>query len=135
MQWEPGYRIVELPTKWTARITNKETGEPKRVNVKDIKLKDPAEDWDLKADSIGRGAKFVNSPTNLPDIDWVPELRPKTYRQKTEHTNMSLERQETNHKNLTYEVLNIKHNFFFSLPLFQHIHLLPTPSWSLYTYK
>ena len=73
LQWEPGYRIVALPTNWTARIKNKETGEPKRVNVRDLKLKDPAEDWELKAEDMGRGAKFVNDPSNLPDIDWVPE--------------------------------------------------------------
>ena len=73
LKWEPGYRIVALPTKWTARIKNKETGEPKRVNVRDLKLKDPAEDWELKAEEIGRGAKFVNDPSNLPDIDWIPE--------------------------------------------------------------
>ena len=62
-----------MPTKWTARVTNKDTGEPKRVNVRDLKLKDPAEDWDLKPDSIGRGAKFINDPKALPDIDWLPE--------------------------------------------------------------
>ena len=73
LKWEPGYRIVALPTKWTARIKNKETGEPKRVNVRDLKLKDPAEDWELKAEDIWRGAKFVNDPSNLPDIDWIPE--------------------------------------------------------------
>ena len=53
LQWEPGYRIVALPTKWTARIKNKESGEPKRVNVRDLKLKDPAEDWELKAEDMG----------------------------------------------------------------------------------
>ena len=73
LQWESGYRIVALPTKWTARIKNKETGEPKGVNVRDLKLKDPAEDWQLKAEDIGRGEKFVNGPSNLPDIDWVSE--------------------------------------------------------------
>ena len=73
LQWEPGYRIVELQSPWTAKITNKTTGEPKRVNVRDLRLKDPAEDWDLKAESMGRGAKFVNDPSNLPDIDWTPE--------------------------------------------------------------
>ena len=62
-----------MPTKWTARVTSKETGEPKRVNVRDLKLKDPAEDWDLKADTIGRGAKFINDPKALPDIDFVDE--------------------------------------------------------------
>ena len=37
LQWEPGYRIVALLTKWIARIKNKEAGEPKRVNVRDLK--------------------------------------------------------------------------------------------------
>ena len=74
LKWEPGYRIVDLPTDWTARIINSENGKPKRVNVRDLKLKDPAEDWDLKADQIGRGAKFINNPTALPDIDFTPEL-------------------------------------------------------------
>ena len=73
LKWEPGYRIVELPTKWSARITNKETGEPRRANIRDLKLKDPAEDWELKAENIGRGAKFINDPKGLPDIDWTPE--------------------------------------------------------------
>ena len=73
LQWEPGYRIVKLQSDWTAKVTNKNTGEPKRVNIRDLKLKDPAEDWELKAEDMGRGAKFVNNPANLPDIDWVPE--------------------------------------------------------------
>ena len=73
LQWEPGYRIVELTSPWSAKIRNKETGEPKRVNVRNLKLKDPAEDWDLKAEEMGRGAKFVNHPDALPDIDWLPE--------------------------------------------------------------
>ena len=30
-------------------------------------------DWELKAEDLGRGAKFVNDPSNLSDIDWVPE--------------------------------------------------------------
>ena len=34
LKWEPGFRIIELPTKWTARVRNKETGEPRRCNVK-----------------------------------------------------------------------------------------------------
>lgn len=62
-----------MPTKWTARIRKSDTGEPKRVNVRDLKLKNPAEDWELKPEDIGRGAKFVNSPRNLPDIDWTIE--------------------------------------------------------------
>ena len=73
LQWEPGYRITAMPTKWTARVRKSDTGEPKRVNVRDLKLKDPAEDWELKPEDIGRGAKFVNHPNNLPDIDWTIE--------------------------------------------------------------
>ena len=68
-QWEPSYRIVGFPSKWTARVRNKESGEPKHCNIKDLKLKDPAEDWELKAECIGRAAKFVNHPSRLPDVD------------------------------------------------------------------
>ena len=49
LKWEPGYRIVGFPMKWTARVRNKESGEIKHCNIKDLKLKDPAEDWELKA--------------------------------------------------------------------------------------
>ena len=35
-------------------------------------LKDPAEDWELKAECIGRAAKFVNHPSILPDVDLLP---------------------------------------------------------------
>ena len=62
LQWEPGYRIVELQSPWTAKITNKTTGEPKRVNVRDLRLKDPAEDWDLKAESMGREPNLLMIP-------------------------------------------------------------------------
>ena len=74
MKWEPGYRIVGFPTKWTARVRSKESGEPKRCNIKDLKLKDPAEDWELKAECIGRAAKFVNHPSRLPDVDLLPDV-------------------------------------------------------------
>ena len=53
--------------------TKKLVGEPKRVNFRDLKLKYSVEDRELKAEDIGGGAKFVNDPSNLPDIDWVPE--------------------------------------------------------------
>ena len=53
LKWEPGYRIVVFPTKWTARVKNKESGKPKSCNIKDLKLKDPAEDLELKAECIG----------------------------------------------------------------------------------
>ena len=77
LKWEPGYRIVGIPTIWTARVRNKESGEPKCCNIKDLKLKDPAEDWELKATCIGRAPKFVNHPSRLPDVDLLPDLLPK----------------------------------------------------------
>ena len=36
-KWEPGYRIVALPTEWTARGTNKETGEPNVLGTLNLK--------------------------------------------------------------------------------------------------
>ena len=45
---ELGSRIIDFPTKWTARVGNKKSGEPRCSNDKDLKLKDPAEDWELK---------------------------------------------------------------------------------------
>ena len=63
LKWEPFYRIINFPTEWTARVRNKESGEPRHCNVKDLMLKVPAEDWELKAESIGRTAKFVNHPS------------------------------------------------------------------------
>ena len=53
LKWELGYRIVGFPTKWTARVRNKESGEPKHCNIKDLKLKDPAKDWSLRLNAMG----------------------------------------------------------------------------------
>ena len=53
MKWEPCYRIIDFPAKWTGRVRNKEPGEPRNCNVKDLKLQDPAEDWDLKPNARG----------------------------------------------------------------------------------
>ena len=33
-------------------------------------LNTPLRDWELKSSSIGRAAKFVNHPYNLPDTDF-----------------------------------------------------------------
>ena len=38
----------------------------------DLKIKLPSEDWYLKPGSIGRAARFVNHPDNLPDVDFRP---------------------------------------------------------------
>ena len=45
LKWKPHYRIVGFSTKYTARVRNKESGEPKCCNIKDLMLKGPAEDW------------------------------------------------------------------------------------------
>ena len=69
LKWEPNYRVIKLPTSWTAIVENNINGRTKRCNVADLKHKHPAEDWELKPNPIGRAAKFVNHPNNLPDVD------------------------------------------------------------------
>ena len=73
LKWEPNYRIIRLPSAWSAIIESQITGQTKRCNIGDLKAKHPAEDWKLPPGTIGRAAKFVNHPDNLPDIDFVPE--------------------------------------------------------------
>ena len=70
VKWEPNNRIVKLPSVWSAVVENQLSGKCKRCNNGDLKLKCPSEDWELKPSSIGRDAKFVNHPDNLPDIDF-----------------------------------------------------------------
>ena len=57
-----------------ARVRNKESGEPKHCNIKDLKLKDLAEDWEVKAECIGRTARPVNHLSRLPDVDLLPDV-------------------------------------------------------------
>ena len=40
-----------------------------RCNIGDLKIKHPYEDWNLKPATVGRAARFINHPDNLPDID------------------------------------------------------------------
>ena len=54
-------------------VENQFTGRTKRCNISDLKIKHPVEDWDLKPATIGRAARFVNHPDNLPDIDFKPD--------------------------------------------------------------
>ena len=70
LKWEPNYRIVKLTLAWSAVVENQLSGKSKRCNIGDLRLKHPSEDWELKPSSIGRDAKFVNHPDNLPDIDF-----------------------------------------------------------------
>ena len=48
-------------------------GKIKRCNVGDLKPKHPSEDWELKPSPIGRAARFINHPDNLPDVDRTPD--------------------------------------------------------------
>ena len=70
-EWEPNYRIVKLPTAWSAVVEKQLSGKSKRCNIGDPKLKHPSEDWELRPRSIGRASKFVNHPDNLPDIGFL----------------------------------------------------------------
>ena len=72
LKWEPNYRIIRFPHLWSAVVENQFTGRTKRCNVSDLKIKHQAEDWDLKPATLGRAARFVNHPDNLPDVDFKP---------------------------------------------------------------
>ena len=74
--WEPTYRVIKLPSPWSAVVENQTNSVTKRWNVGDLKLKRPSEDWELKPSPIGRAAKFVNYPDNLPDVDIKPNAGP-----------------------------------------------------------
>lgn len=74
LKWDPNYRVVKLTSAWSAIVENQLTGKTRRCNVGDLKHKHPDEDWTLQPCPIGRAAKFVNHPDNLPDIDFKPEI-------------------------------------------------------------
>ena len=71
LKWEPNYRIIRLPTTWTAVIEHTVSGRTRRCNVGDLQKKHPHEDWQLKASNFGRAAKFVNDPSNLPEVEYT----------------------------------------------------------------
>ena len=71
LKWEPNYRIIRLPTAWTAVIEHKVSGRTRRCNVGDLQKIHPYEDWQLKASNVGRAAKFVNYPSNLPEVEYT----------------------------------------------------------------
>ena len=72
LRWVSNYRVIKLTSAWSAIVENQTTGKTKRCNVGDLKHKHPSENWQLKASSIGRAAKFVNHLDNLPVIDPIP---------------------------------------------------------------
>ena len=47
LKWEPNYRIVKLPSAWSAVVENQLSRESKRCNIDDLKPKHPSEDWEL----------------------------------------------------------------------------------------
>ena len=71
LKWEPNYRISRLPTAWTAVIEHTVSGRTRRCNVGDLQKKHPHEDWQLKASNVGRAAKFVNHPSNPPEVKYT----------------------------------------------------------------
>ena len=73
MRWEPNYRVIRLMPPWSAVIENQISGKTKCCKVGDPKPKHPSEDWEIKPSSIGRAAKFINHPDNLPDVDIIPD--------------------------------------------------------------
>ena len=71
LKWEPNYIIIRLPTVWTAVIEDRVSGRTRRCNVADLQKKHPHEGWQLKASNVGRAAKFVNHPSNLPEVEYT----------------------------------------------------------------
>ena len=61
LKWEPNYRIIRLPTAWTAVIEHTVSGRTRRSNFRDLQKKHPHEDWQLKANNVGTAAKFQSS--------------------------------------------------------------------------
>ena len=78
LKWEPNYRVVKLPSSWSAVVENQTNSKTKRCNVDDVKHKHSSEDWELKPSPIGRAARFVNHPDNLPEVDFKPDCETKT---------------------------------------------------------
>ena len=70
---EPNYRVVRLTSPWSAVVENQLSGKTIWCNVSDLKFKHPSEDWELNPNPIGRVARFINHPYNLPDVDITPD--------------------------------------------------------------
>ena len=69
LRWEPNYRVIRLNSPWSVLVEDQVSSKAKYCNVADLKPKHPTEDWKLKSSSIGRAAKFINHPDNLPNVD------------------------------------------------------------------
>ena len=62
----PTIELLDCQQPWTVVIEHTVSGRTRRCNVGDLQKKHPHEDWQLKASNVGRAAKFVNHPSNLP---------------------------------------------------------------------
>ena len=78
LKWEPNYRVVKLPSSWSAVVENQTNGRMKRCTEGDLKHKHLSEDWELRPSPIGRAARFVNHPDNVPEVDFKPDCETKT---------------------------------------------------------
>ena len=66
-----GNPTIELLTAWTAVTEHTVNGTTRMCNVEDLWKKHPHEDWQLEASNVGRAAKFVNHPGNLPEVEYT----------------------------------------------------------------
>ena len=69
LRWEPNYRVIKLKSLWSVLVENQISGKTKCCIICDLKAKNPLEDWTLQPSPIGRAARFINHPDNLPDVD------------------------------------------------------------------
>ena len=69
LRWEPNYRVIRLKSPWSVLVEDQVSSKAKCCNVADLKPKHLAEDWELKPSSIGRAARLISHPDNLPNVD------------------------------------------------------------------
>ena len=67
----PTTELFRLPTAWTAVTEHTISGRTRWCNVGDLQKKHPNKDWQLKACNVGRAVKFVNHPSNLPEVEYT----------------------------------------------------------------
>ena len=67
----PTIESLDCPTAWTAVIEHTVSGRTRRCSVGDLQKKHPHDNWQLKASNVDRAAKFVNHPSNLPEVEYT----------------------------------------------------------------
>ena len=82
-RWTSGGNLtIDEKSPWSAMVGNQISGKTKYCNVGHLKPKHPSEDWTLKPSSIGRAARFINHPDNLPDVDILIDHDPLLNKQR-----------------------------------------------------